>query len=144
MRILLAVNDSPHSAEAVKEVAKRTWPEDTIVRVLNAVEKVVLPAGDIWVAVDHECWEEDTRRAAEILSRSVQTLQSSGLVAEHAMREGNPREAIVAEAMEWRADLIVVGSRSRKQLRRLFWPTVDQVVVNRAPCPVEVVPLRMN
>src|SRR6187399_3031922 len=38
MRILLAVDDSPHSAAAIKSVLERPWPEGSTVRVLCVIQ----------------------------------------------------------------------------------------------------------
>ncbi len=46
--------------------------------------------------------------------------------------------AIDAEAKEWDADLIVVGSHGYMSLRRWLLGSVAQAVVAHAPCSVEV------
>ena len=55
------------------------------------------------------------------------------------MRDGEPGPAVVEEAKEWGADLIVVGSRGHTGLRRLLEGSVSHYVVDHAHCPVEVV-----
>ena len=55
------------------------------------------------------------------------------------MRDGDPRSAIVDEAEEWGADLIVVGSHGYTGLKRWLLGSVAQSVVGHAPCSVEVV-----
>ncbi|MBS2008956.1 MAG: universal stress protein, partial [Cyanobacteria bacterium SZAS TMP-1] len=48
-------------------------------------------------------------------------------------------ELILAIATNWPAGLIVMGSRSRGHMTRLFMGSVSQEVVLQAPCPVEVI-----
>ena len=48
MKLLLAIDNSKYSAEAIKEVAKRPWPPKTIVRVISVVEPVPPPAAELW------------------------------------------------------------------------------------------------
>ena len=49
MRIILAIDDSQFSADAVREVAATPWPPDTTVRVLSAAEPVTPPpASELW------------------------------------------------------------------------------------------------
>ena len=48
VKILLALDGSEYSAEALKAIAGRPWPEGTQVRVLRAVEPVVPPATEFW------------------------------------------------------------------------------------------------
>lgn len=48
MRVLLAVDGSPYSETAVKEVASRIWPESSEVRVITAYELPLAPAPETW------------------------------------------------------------------------------------------------
>ena len=48
VRVLLAIDESAASQEAVHEVLRRLWPADTTVRVLHVVEKFVPPAQELW------------------------------------------------------------------------------------------------
>lgn len=51
-----------------------------------------------------------------------------------------PSHAIVDYAREHAADVIVVGTHSRKGLARLFMSSVAEQVIRHAHCPVLVVP----
>jgi nucleotide-binding universal stress UspA family protein len=53
--------------------------------------------------------------------------------------EGYPKEAILAEAERWGADLIVVGSHGYRGLTRLWLGSVSQAVASHAGCSVEIV-----
>ena len=55
------------------------------------------------------------------------------------MCDGEPGPAVVEEAKEWGADLVVVGSRGHGALRRLLEGSVSHYVVDHSPCPVEVI-----
>ena len=50
--------------------------------------------------------------------------------------EGEPAPEIVRLATEEKADLIVMGTRGRRGLRRLLAGSVAEHVVRAAPCPV--------
>lgn len=145
MRVLLAIDDSQHSWEAVESVASRPWPSGTIVRVISSVEYMI-PAGiEFWY--DSSSLFEKTRqgmikRAEEITSRAVNLLAASGLRANSAVRDGNPRIAIIEEARDWNADLIVVGSHAHTGLKRWLIGSVAQSIVSHAPCSVEVIQQR--
>jgi nucleotide-binding universal stress UspA family protein len=52
------------------------------------------------------------------------------------------KTTIVDEAAEWKADLIVIGSRGRKSVLRFSLGSVSEVVACKACCSVEV--LRCN
>jgi nucleotide-binding universal stress UspA family protein len=142
MKILLAVDGSEYSADAVREIAARPWPPQTTVRVLSAVEPVTPPAAKLWYDAGGslERARAEMQRSAEQLSVGVaETLRSSGLAAETVVRDGDPRSVIVDEAKNWSADLIVVGSHGYTGMKRWLLGSVAQSVVSHAPCSVEVV-----
>jgi nucleotide-binding universal stress UspA family protein len=142
VKVLLAVDEEPCSEEAVNEVGNRQWGAGTTVRVLHAVGKFVPPAQELWYDAggDPERARQEIRdRSMELAERVAGWLREQGLQAEAALREGEPGRAVVEEAKEWGADLVVVGSRGHTGLRRLLEGSVSQYVVDHAHCPVEVV-----
>lgn len=142
MRIILAIDGSEYSAEAAKAVASRPWPEGTLVRVLAAVAPVAPPAAELWYDAGgslERARQEMTAQAEQLTAGVAETLRAGGLTAETAVRQGEPRSAIVDEAKEWDADLIVIGSHGYTGLTRWLLGSVAQSVVSHAPCSVEVV-----
>src|SRR5829696_2448851 len=142
MKILLAIDGSEHSGAAVEAVAARPWPPGTIVRVLSAVERVVPPATEVWYDAGgslEQAREALTKRADQLTAGVAEKVRAAGLTAETAVRDGDPRSAIVDEAEAWDADLIVVGSHGYTGLKRWLLGSVAQSVVSHAPCSVEVV-----
>lgn len=142
MKILLAIDDSPFSTEAVGAVGGRPWPTGTTVRVLSAVQLIPPPAAELWYDAGGSlqlAQQELLNRAEQLTARAVKALNTVGLTAEPVVREGDPRSLIVDEAKEWDADLIVVGSHGYTGLKRWLIGSVAQSVVTHAPCSVEVV-----
>jgi len=144
MRILLAIDGSKHSAEAVKTVARRPWPSSSVIRVLNAFVVPMsppAPVGDLgWTSSDIEVLRGENKKASEkLVLRVANSLGKGKIKVERVVREGDPATVIVEEAKEWRADLIVVGSHGYTGLKRLVLGSVAQSVVAHAPCSVEVV-----
>src|SRR5687768_7139629 len=107
MRILLAIDDSPHSRAAIESMRQRPWPQESVVRILSVVQPIPPFATELWYApgVDTTGWEvEMEQRATALVTRVAATLQPSGLATEEVVRTGDPRMTIVNEAAEWRAD----------------------------------------
>jgi len=52
---------------------------------------------------------------------------------------GNPALVLLQQAAESRVDVMVVGASERSWFSRLFEPSVEALVLNRAICPVLVV-----
>jgi nucleotide-binding universal stress UspA family protein len=142
MKVLLAVDHSEYSAEAIKEVAKRPWPPKTIVRVISVVEPVPPPAAELWYDASgslERVQQEMTKRAAGLTEKTSESLKRKGLKIETAVSEGDARSVIVDEARKWSADLIVLGSHGYTGMKRLLLGSVASSVVSHAPCSVEIV-----
>jgi nucleotide-binding universal stress UspA family protein len=142
MKILLAIDGSEYSAAAVEAVATRPWPSGTTVRVLTAMEPVVPPAAELWYDAGgnlERARQELTTHAEQLSAGVVEMLRASGLSAEKAILDGDPRSVIVDEAERWSADLIVIGTHGFTGMKRWLLGSVAQAVVSHAPCSVEVV-----
>ena len=141
MKILLAIDGSPHSQAAVDEVVRRPWPSSSTIRVLSVIQPYTPPASEFVLAgaTLEDIRQQQTASAEQIIGLAADALQATELSTETRVREGDPRSAIVDEADEWGADLIVVGSHGRTGLMRWLLGNVAQVVVGHASCSVEVV-----
>ena len=142
MKLLLSIDNSEYSAEAIKEVAKRPWPPKTIVRVVSVVEPVPPPAAELWYDASGSlelAQQEMTKRATKLTQKTSETLKRKGLKVESAVRGGDARSVIVDEARKWSADLIVLGSHGYTGIKRLLLGSVASSVVSHAPCSVEIV-----
>ena len=142
MKLLLAIDNSEYSVEAIKEVAKRPWPPRTIVRVISVVEPVPPPAAELWYDASgslERVQQEMMKRATELTQKASERLKRTGFKIETAVREGDARSVIVDEARKWSADLVVLGSHGYTGIKRLLLGSVASSVVSHAPCSVEVV-----
>jgi nucleotide-binding universal stress UspA family protein len=141
MRILLAIDGSLHSQTAVDEVARRPWPANSTIRAMSVIQPYTPPATEFVLAgaTLDDVTRQQASTAEQLTRGAAEALKQTGLATETAVREGDPRAAIVDEAEDWRADLIVVGSHGRTGLTRWLLGSVAQAVVGHAPCSVEVV-----
>ena len=141
MRILLAVDGSAPSRDAIDEIEKRSWPASTSARVLSVVQPYVPPATEFVAGafVPQEVLQQQEKGARQVVAHATEQLTRADLSVDTAVRQGDPRTVIVDEAAEWGADLIVLGSHGHTGLMRLLLGSVAQAVVAHAPCSVEVV-----
>src|SRR5262250_1153678 len=81
MKILLAVDGSACSEAAVLEVAARTWPEGSEVRVVSVVEPIVPVIGEAWAFTDTnylmEAEKIATDRARQAIASATSALRSA-------------------------------------------------------------------
>ena len=146
MKILLAVDGSSFSEEAVKEVARRPWPTGSEVRVVYVVETPPPPPPEMWAGSYEDYFGElnQWKRAQgrEALASATRVLDARedrtlGVTAE--MLEGPPKRRIPEEAESWGADLIVLGPHGYGFWDRLLLGSVSRAVASHAPCSVLIV-----
>ena len=82
--------------------------------------------------------EEDEDRKRQ-LAEAMEVLKARGIEAKAVERRGDPAEAIVDEAQQEDAELIVVGTRGLNAAKRWLMGSVSTRVVQHAPCNVLVV-----
>ena len=135
-RILLAFDQDRSSSQAAAEAIRRAAAERAELVVLSVVEPraLHLPGGSAR-RIDQE--RDRLTAAAQVI---VGEARQAGVPATFLVWEGDPAEVIVEASQAEHADLIVLGSRSRANLRRLILGSVSSEVVRRANCDVEVVP----
>lgn len=132
MKILIGVDESTFSTDAVQAVAKRPWVDGTQVRLVSVVEgPTQFEAG----------LENEYKTARTALDEAIEVLRQSSNKFEVTctIAEGTPKQVILDEAESWGADLIVVGSHGRRGLDRFLLGSVSQAVALHARCSVEIV-----
>lgn len=143
MKILLAIDGSPCSDAAVREVARRPWPEGSIVKVLNVYEIPTPPTPEGWAVPANYYDEMDValrKQAQNVVDQTLEKLKpNKSLRIDASLLPGPPRVVILDEAESWGADLIVVGSHGYSAWKRFLLGSVSQAVVSHAKCSVEVV-----
>jgi nucleotide-binding universal stress UspA family protein len=154
MQVLLPVDGSEFSQTAVREVARRPWPQGSTVRVMHVIPTQMLtgiayapPAPALaagagsanWPPVLLETYKAISESAERLVDGIAESLRQAGLAVDTAIREGDARHEIVEEANAWPADLIVIGSHGYSGIKRWLLGSVAQSVVSHAPCSVEVV-----
>jgi nucleotide-binding universal stress UspA family protein len=142
VKILLAVDGSAQSDEAVAEVARRPWPKGSVIRVLSAVENVPMGLVGLPAAYFTEVTNSIGSHAQAVVDAAVEKLIKTfgdSIEVKGDTVNGSPKHVIVDEANTWGADLIVVGAYGHGALERFLIGSVSQAVVQHAHCPVEVV-----
>jgi nucleotide-binding universal stress UspA family protein len=132
MKALAAIDSSPCSQQVLDEIARRPWPPDTTVCILHIVDWPQLPSSASLIPA--------LKQSANLLVESAaKSLCKAGLQTATKVMEGHPRIAVADYAKEWRADLVLVGSRGASGLARFLLGSVAQATLRRSPCSVEIV-----
>lgn len=142
MRVLLAIDGSVSSDRARDLVAGIEWPEGTIIRVVAALERAPELTGVPWMAPvapdESEVEGSLIRRYQTALEAAERALEATGRGVQTILLRGRAASAIVEEARDFDADLIVVGNRGHGQFETMLLGSVSAEIVDQAPCPVLV------
>jgi nucleotide-binding universal stress UspA family protein len=129
-RVLIPVDDASQ-VEHVVELARQAGASEAHVLHLNLQENI---GGRRFPL-------ETAPAASGIVEAAVLELSMAGIGASGQSRRAlvdRAAEAIVAEAAEWGADLIVLGVPRRSELATRLFGSVTLRVLLHAPCPVLV------
>lgn len=135
-RVLLAVDQRTAAKGSVDEAIRLAGVEHAELIVLSVLEpsNLRLPGG-LTRRVDQE------RDRLETGARAiVRRAREAGISATYLIWEGDPAETILEASYAEGADVIVLGSRPRTDLRRLILGSVSDHVTRVASCQVIVVP----
>jgi nucleotide-binding universal stress UspA family protein len=139
MKILIAVDDSPHSERAVNFVSRMRWPAGSRVIVVTVVQPVASALAGTYGGGGPDPAGEH-KHCEEIVTRAEGVLRAAGFATEgHVAEGGDPRDALVELARSERVDLLIVGSHGRTGLAKLMLGSVSSHIVTHAPCSVLVV-----
>ena len=140
MRILLALDGSESSIQALDLVAALPWPKGTAICAVSAYELPIDWTGSLgasmpWVGDALDAMRDEL--SAE-LERLAEPLAGRGWQVERRPIKGRPATAILDVARSFEPDLIVVGSRGRGPLSTMLLGSVSAEIVDQAPCCVLV------
>jgi len=145
MKILAAIDGSPCSDAVLNELILRSWPKDSKAKIITVAENAV-PAAPDGFALDPDYLEQSdnfaVRMAQLLIDHAKEKMDShpnSTIQISTDILRGSPREAILSQARDWDADLILVGSHGYHGIKRLWLGSVSQAVANHAKCSVEIV-----
>ena len=142
-RLLIGLDGSEDSLVAVEEVAQRTWPKATEVRVITALDHRFLslvPTYDFPLPRYNEPVDQEIRKAVKVAAaRACARLTSAGLNAHSFLRDGDPKYVLLEEAEKWQADCIFLGARGHSALERFLIGSVSASVALHSRTSVEIV-----
>jgi nucleotide-binding universal stress UspA family protein len=133
-RVLLATDGSDASLAASHAVTEMSWPENTEVRVVSAVNPMIYSVEELGLTAGTA-----TNNAHRAIGSAVQVLSGAPVKISAEVIAGRAAREIIARAKHWEADLIVLGTNERRGLTRLLLGSTSAAVAKRAHCSVRVI-----
>lgn len=131
------LTDGPEAREALTLAADLAASAHAPLRVLSVVH-IPPPAHPMFTATSYEGWRRTRRRDAERDARALIEAVAPAADAELSVVEGEPVERLAQASAD--LDLLVIGSRRYGPLRRVLLGGVSAALVERAHCPLLIVP----
>ena len=146
-RLVLADDGSSSAAAARAMVGRMPGFRGLPVRVVSVSER--RPGWFGWTpeaSAESQAYEEARqvgfKEHEAIAATAAAELAAAGLVAERLVASGDPARELVQAAEQFKADLIVMGTRGNTGFERLLLGSVARKVVQRAHCSVLVLRTR--
>ena len=144
-RILIAVEDSPYSDQAIHYgmlLAKKMGSKIALVHAddipVNTpyIADPMLSETPLMVPEIMEIQEQ----ASKNLFKRIRDMYGDDIQIKNYIRVGRPQDEILAVAEEYKADLIILGTHGRTGLDHFISGSVSESVARRATCPVLIIP----
>jgi nucleotide-binding universal stress UspA family protein len=143
MRVLLAIDGSISSDKARDLVASLPFPDGSTIRVVGVLEHGPELFGLPWIPVTPEggatVEQQLVTRFMDALLTAERDITRPGISVDHVLLRGHAARAIVDEARQAGAELVVLGSRGHGAIGTTVLGSTSAEVVDHAPCPVLVV-----
>lgn len=144
VRIIIGVDGSPDSENAIKSVGSRVWPSGTEVRLVavndgtsTATIAPLLPRATNMI---REAQQQKAVQTHSMIEWAAAQLEVIGLKTSISVLKGDPKQILISEAADWNADSIFVGTRGfGSSFERFRLGSISTAVVTGAECSVEVV-----
>ncbi len=141
-RILVPIDGSETAGRALREAIKLADGKAQL-RLLHVVEEVYPLDAEGYAFIDYAALREVARSSGErLLAKAAETARQTGAAVETSLLEAEGDRVanmIDAEARNWPADLIVIGSHGRSGFSRLLFGSVAEGVVRGSSVPVLLV-----
>lgn len=139
-KILIAVDNDPAAEKIASHGFQLAIQLKAEIALLSVIESTMLETQG---AVTH-------KELSEIIRNDYKNLHKmliDNIFKEHGiwtfLEEGKPNEVILNAAIEWAADVIVVGTHGRIGLSHLIMGSVAEKVIRHSTKPVYIIPTRL-
>jgi nucleotide-binding universal stress UspA family protein len=132
--LMVAVDASEQATWAARVAADLAEPLSAYVVLVHVLAASATGASELAVPDREE--RAAMRRAADDLFEAARAQFPAAVPVQRLLREGDPAKEIVASAVEWEADLVVMGTHGRGRLAAFVLGSTADAVIRSSACPV--------
>ena len=139
-KLLVPVDGSPTATRGLDEAIRIARLSGGRIRVVHVIDQLQLTAGLEFSTADVLGLLQEA--GAAIVGAARARVEASGVPVETELSEtlsGTVADAVVDQAREWGADLIVIGTHGRRGVGRMLLGSDAEQVLRSAPVPVLLV-----
>ena len=146
MKILVAVDPSPHAREAIRFVKSVDWPKNSEIYLIHVIELKNAPplspsdgpfGWDSVIAQAREKMETEARLFLEKIKRKI--LKRHPHIIKTIVVEGLPGAEILQAVKDYQIDLVILGTRGLSNVKRFLLGSTSDWVMREASCSVLLV-----
>lgn len=142
-RILVPVDGSPTSNHGLEEAIRLAAMTQGRLRLIHVIDELSFAFTMDAYAGQAGNWRSALREnGTQILEDARATVAAAGIEVDTVLHDnlaGTVHELVTAEAAQWPADLIVLGTHGRRGVRRLVLGSSAEHILRQAPVPVLLV-----
>ncbi|RFO94657.1 universal stress protein [Rhodoferax lacus] len=142
-RILVPIDGSITSNRGLDEAIKLAKLMGASLRLIHAADALTFSTGFEPYGVYHDQVIPQMRATGHrILKKAEARAEGEGVKADSVLREDlgtQVSDTVIAQAKEWKADLIVIGTHGRRGIGRWLMGSDAEQIVRKAPVPVLLV-----
>jgi len=139
--ILTPVDFSPATRDVVQATVNLASPLGAHVLLLHSLQPPLITTDyGIGIEVLHETLALNEKAAIRQLEHLKKLVTAKGLVADTLLVNGQAATNIVSQAVALGADYIILGSHGHTAFYDLLVGSTAHAVLQKAPCPVIIVP----
>jgi nucleotide-binding universal stress UspA family protein len=141
-RILLPVDGSPASDRGAIEAVHLARDQAAALLILYVIDRLPFFAGDNDLSHSKNLMDIFCEAGEEIVCDIRTRAHAENIEAQTRVIEAvstRVADTILEQALEWRADLIVMGTHGRRGITRLYLGSDAELVVRNSPVPVLLV-----
>src|SRR5579872_6663788 len=112
MKLLVAIADAKSAEELMRSITAQFSPSSTEIHLLHVLQPISVSTPPQMARSFTPELEGEKKQSQELVDTVAAGIAQGGFKIESSIEKGDPREAIIDAAMQWHADLIIIGSRA--------------------------------